>query len=312
MLHFTPEHAWLATIATIPASVHMRTIFSPLVRIFACVVLISTAWTPAAAAAAAAAAPMNVATYNLRYNNPEDGPNAWPARKEMVKALIRYHEFDIFGTQEGLSDQIADLAQMDEFDHVGVGRDDGRDAGEHSAIFFRKSRFALLGKGDFWLSETPDRPSFGWDARCCHRLASWARLRERGSGRVLFVFSVHFDHEGELARRASADLVLRKIAEITRGEPAICVGDFNSTPETAQMQTMAKAMRDASRVSKAPPYGPNGTFNNFHLDAPMTERIDYIFVDRHVDVLKYAVLSDSLDRRYPSDHHPVVARVVLK
>ncbi|WP_332852272.1 endonuclease/exonuclease/phosphatase family protein [Duganella sp. S19_KUP01_CR8] len=266
----------------------------------------------AIACAPAVAAPINVATYNLRYNHAEDGANAWPARKEMVKALIRYHEFDIFGTQEGLADQIADLAQMKEFDHVGVGRDDGKTAGEHSAIYFRKSRFALLGKGDFWLSETPDRPSFGWDATCCHRLASWARLRERASGRSFYVFSVHFDHQGEQARRASADLVLRKIAEIAHGEPAICVGDFNSTPETVQMQTMAKAMRDAFRVSAAPPYGPVGTFNDFHLDAAMTERIDYIFVDRHFDVQKYAVLSDSLDRRYPSDHHPVVARVNLK
>lgn len=294
----------------------MNPIFSPLLspiaRLFAFLVLLGMAWTPAASAASDVHAPINVATYNLRYNNAADGPNAWPARKETVKALIRYHEFDIIGTQEGLADQIADLAQMDEFDHVGVGRDDGQRAGEHSAIFFRKSRFALLGKGDFWLSETPDRPSFGWDARCCKRLASWARLRERSSGRVLFVFSVHFDHEGELARRASADLVLRKIAEITRGEPAICVGDFNSTPETVQMQTMAKAMRDAARVSKAPPYGPSGTFNGFQLDAAMNDRIDYIFVDRHVEVLKYAVLSDSLDRRYPSDHHPVVARIVFK
>ncbi|WP_445232057.1 endonuclease/exonuclease/phosphatase family protein [Duganella rhizosphaerae] len=266
----------------------------------------------AVACAPAVAAPINVATYNLRYNNAEDGANAWPARKEMVKALIRYHEFDIFGTQEGLADQIADLAQMAEFDHVGVGRDDGKSAGEHSAIYFRKSRFALLAKGDFWLSETPDRPSFGWDATCCHRLASWARLRDRASGRSFFVFSVHFDHQGEQARRASADLVLRKIAEIAHGEPAICVGDFNSTPETVQIQTMAKAMRDAFRVSAAPPYGPVGTFNDFHLDAAMTDRIDYIFVDRHFDVQKYAVLSDSLDRRYPSDHHPVVARVNLK
>ncbi|RFP08132.1 MULTISPECIES: endonuclease/exonuclease/phosphatase family protein [unclassified Duganella] len=266
----------------------------------------------AMACAPVVAAPINVATYNLRYNHAEDGANAWPARREMVKALIRYHEFDIFGTQEGLADQIADLAQMAEFDHVGVGRDDGKSAGEHSAIYFRKSRFALLGKGDFWLSETPDRPSFGWDATCCHRLASWARLRDRTSGRSFFVFSVHFDHQGEQARRASADLVLRKIAEIAHGEPAICVGDFNSTPETVQMQTMAKAMRDAFQVSAAPPYGPVGTFNDFHLDAAMTERIDYIFVDRHFDVQKYAVLSDSLDRRYPSDHHPVVARVNLK
>lgn len=279
---------------------------------FALAVLLAAARAQAEPAAPQPTAPINVATYNLRYNNAADGANAWPARKEMVKALIRYHEFDILGTQEGWAGQIADLAEMEEFDHVGVGRDDGKQAGEHSAIFFRKSRFALLRKGDFWLSETPDRPSFGWDATCCHRLVSWARLREQASARTLYVFSVHFDHEGELARRASADLVLRKIAEIAGSEPAICVGDFNSTPETPQMLTMARAMRDAFRVSAAPPYGPVGTFNDFHLDAPMTDRIDYIFVDRNFDVRKYAVLSDSLDRRYPSDHHPVVARIVLK
>ncbi|MFC5547123.1 endonuclease/exonuclease/phosphatase family protein [Massilia aerilata] len=274
--------------------------------------LIGLLCAPAWSATQQAPAPINVATYNLRMNNPGDGPNAWPARKEMVKALIRYHEFDVFGTQEGLPDQIADLAQMAEFAHVGVGRDDGKDAGEHSAIFFRKSRFALLDKGDFWLSETPERPSFGWDAKCCHRLASWARLRDRAGGRTLFVFSVHFDHEGEVARRESAKLMLRKIAEITQGEPVICVGDFNSTPETVQIQTMSAAMRDAFKASKAPPYGPVGTFNDFHLDAPMKDRIDYIFVDRHAEVLNYAVLSDSLDRRYPSDHHPVVARLILE
>jgi endonuclease/exonuclease/phosphatase family metal-dependent hydrolase len=265
-----------------------------------------------ASAAPRSQAPIKVATYNLRNSHADDGPNAWPARKDMVKALIRYHEFDIIGTQEGFDDQIADLAQMDEFDHVGVGRDDGKSAGEHSAIFFRKSRFALLGKGDFWLSETPERPSFGWDARCCRRLVSWARLRDRSSARVLFVFSLHFDHEGELARRASADLVLRKIAEIAGGEPAICVGDFNSTPDTVQIRTMSKAMRDARQASKAPPYGPAGTFNGFRWNEAPAERIDYVFVDRHFDVLKYAVLSDSLGQRYPSDHFPVVARVEFK
>jgi endonuclease/exonuclease/phosphatase family metal-dependent hydrolase len=290
----------------------MKKILSLLTSVLAMAMLLGVGFTPAASAAPHASAPINVATYNLRLNHAGDGPNAWPARKEMVKALIRYHEFDIIGTQEGLPDQIADLAQMAEFDHVGVGRDDGKDAGEHSAIFFRKSRFALLDKGDFWLSETPDRPSFGWDARCCHRLASWARLRDRSNSRVLFVFSVHFDHEGEVARRASADLMLRKIAEIARGEPAICVGDFNSTPDTVQIQTMSKAMRDAYQASKAPPYGPAGTFNGFHFDEVPTQRIDYVFVDRHVDVLKYGALSDSLDRRYPSDHFPVVARVVFR
>jgi len=290
----------------------MKTRFSPVTRLLALGLLLGLVCGSAAAAGARQTAPINVATYNLRYNHVEDGPNAWPARKDMVKSLIRYHEFDIIGTQEGLADQIADLGQMAEFEHVGVGRDDGKDAGEHSAIFYRKSRFALLGKGDFWLSETPDRPSFGWDAKCCHRLVSWARLRDRDSARTFYVFSLHFDHEGEVARRASAELVLRKIAAITRGAPAICVGDFNSTPDTVQIRAMSSVMRDAARVSQTPPYGPSGTFNGFHLDAPMAERIDYIFVDRHLDVLKYAVLSDSLNGRYPSDHHPVVARVVLR
>ena len=290
----------------------MKTMFSPLARVLALAMLLGVAWTTAASAASPAPAPINVATYNLRNSGADDGPNAWPARKDMVKALIRYHEFDILGTQEGLPDQIADLAHMEEFDHVGVGRDDGKSAGEHSAIFFRKSRFSLLGKGDFWLSETPDRPSFGWDARCCHRLVSWARLRDRSSSRVLFVFSLHFDHEGEQARRESADLMLRKIAAITHGEPAICVGDFNSTPDTVQIRTMSTTLRDAAKASRTPPYGPQGTYNGFHLDSPMLDRIDYIFVDGRFDVLKYAVLSDTLDRRYPSDHDPVVARVVLK
>jgi endonuclease/exonuclease/phosphatase family metal-dependent hydrolase len=295
-----------------PASMFiMKTILSFSAKILACALLLGAVAAPALAASAAPA-PINVATYNLRYNNTGDGPNAWPARKDTVKALIRYHEFDILGTQEGLADQIADLAQMEEFDHVGVGRDDGKDAGEHSAIFYRKRRFALLGKGDFWLSETPDRPSFGWDAKCCHRLVSWARLRDRNSARTFYVFSLHFDHEGEQARRNSADLVLRKIAEITRGEPAICVGDFNSTPDTVQIRKMSAALRDAARVSKTPPYGPEGTYNGFHIDQAPAERIDYIFVDPRIDVLKYAVLSDSMEGRYPSDHDPVVARVVLK
>ncbi|WP_229414976.1 endonuclease/exonuclease/phosphatase family protein [Massilia aurea] len=261
---------------------------------------------------AAAAAPMNVASFNLRYNNPQDGPNAWPARKELVKALIRHHAFDIVGTQEGLAGQVADLARMEEFDHVGVGRDDGKQAGEHSAIFYRKSRFALLDKGDFWLSETPERPSLGWDATCCNRIVSWAKLRELGNGRVFYVFSAHFDHEGVVARRASADLLLRKIAEISRGEAAICVGDFNSTPDTPQMQVMAKAMRDAFQVSQTPPYGPVGTYQGFRFDAPMLDRIDYVYVDTHFEVLKYAALSDSLHGRFPSDHHPVVARVEFR
>ena len=118
---------------------------------------------------------LNVATYNLRYDNPDDGKNVWVARRDAMRALVRYHEFDLWGTQEGLSNQLNDLGTLTEYAHVGAGRDDGKDAGEHSAIFYRRERFALEDHGDFWFSTTPDKPSMGWDARCCKRIATWAQ-----------------------------------------------------------------------------------------------------------------------------------------
>lgn len=253
----------------------------------------------------------HIASYNLRLNLASDGHNAWPKRAEAVKALIRYHEFDVFGTQEGLPEQIDELARMDEFAHVGVGRDDGKRAGEHSAIFYRKARFEALSQGDFWFSQTPEVPSKGWDARCCNRLASWVQLRDRESQRRFFVFSVHFDHEGEVARKESAQLLLRKVKEIAGTAPVFCLGDFNSTPETEQIQRMQVALRDAYLVSQSPPYGPVGTFNGFKIDAEMKARIDYVFVSAGISVLKYGVLSDSLSGRFPSDHHPLLLRVRL-
>lgn len=254
----------------------------------------------------------NVATYNLRLNVSEDGANAWPHRRDAVKALIRYHEWDLFGTQEGLPDQIDDLAAMEGFAYVGVGRDDGKRGGEHAAIFYRKARFSVERHGDYWLSETPDKPSKGWDARCCNRLATWAMMRDRQSGKVFYVFSVHFDHEGTVARRESAHLMLRKMRELAGKHPLICLGDFNATPESEPIAIMAGGLIDAYRVSESPPYGPAGTFNDFKLDAELKDRIDYIFINSRVKVLKYGVLTDSAGARFPSDHLPVVARVTLR
>lgn len=264
------------------------------------------------AGAAASGAPLTVATYNLRYNNPNDGADAWPLRRKAVKALIRFHAFDVFGTQEGLHDQIQDLASLDEYGHVGAGRDDGQHAGEHSAVFYRRDRFSLQRNGDFWLSETPDRPSLGWDATCCKRIASWAQFRDAANGKTFYVFSVHFDHQGVVARRESARLVLRRISEIAGSDPVICLGDFNATPDSEPIATMRGALRDARQVSLAPPYGPEATFNDFKWHVAPTARIDYIFVGRQFRVLKYGVLSDSLNQRYPSDHFPVMAQMVLE
>lgn len=255
--------------------------------------------------------PINVASYNLRYDTPNDGPNAWPNRKEMVKRLIRYHGFDLFGTQEALRHQLTDITEMSEFAFVGKGRDDGREAGEHSAIVYRKDRFDLLDSGDFWLSQTPDRPSKGWDATCCNRICSWARFRDRRTRKTFYFFSAHFDHQGVEARRQSGKLMVEKIREIARSEPVIFVGDLNSTPETEQVQAIQTLLQDAYQVTAQPPYGPVGTFNGFKLNAPLADCIDYIFVSKGTKVERYAALSDIQDQRFPSDHLPVVARVAL-
>jgi endonuclease/exonuclease/phosphatase family metal-dependent hydrolase len=249
---------------------------------------------------------LKLATWNLRLDLAQDGVNAWPHRKDLVKQLVRYHDFDVFATQEGLPAQIDDLAEMQEFGHVGAGRDDGKHAGEHSAIFYKRSRIALLRAGDFWLSQTPDRPSLGWDATCCNRIVSWAEMRDKNTGRRFFFFSVHFDHQGEQARRESATLVLRKIAEIAGTAPVICAGDFNSAPDTVQIRTMQGALADAYRATATPPYGPAATFSGFRVGGEAGDRIDYLFVNRQVAVRSYAALTDSRDGRYFSDHLPVV------
>lgn len=145
-----------------------------------------------------------------------------------------------------------------------------------------------------------------------NRIASWARFRDRATAKTFYFFSVHFDHEGVEARRESGNLMARKIREIAGDEPVVCVGDFNSAPDTEQIRTMQTLLRDAYHASATPPYGPVGTFNDFQLDAPPGARIDYIFVSEQVRVLKYAVLTDSMDRRYPSDHYPVVVRVQIQ
>lgn len=255
--------------------------------------------------------PLTIATYNLRFNNPNDGINAWPNRKEDVKALIRFHDFDIFGTEEGLIDQIRDLAEMTEYAYTGKGRDDGKEAGEHSAIFYKKDRFKLLASGDFWLSETPEVPGKGWDAKCCNRICSWAKFKDLRTKKQFYFFCAHFDHQGVVAREESGKLMVKKIREIAGNSPVISVGDFNSTPETVQIKEMQTILRDSYQVTETPPYGPVGTFNAFKFNAPLKHRIDYIFVSPGIRVLKYGVLTDSKEQRYPSDHQPVMIQAIL-
>lgn len=287
----------------------MRTLFAPLRM------LLLAALALAAAQPGTAAEPLRVASFNLRLNIASDGPNAWPQRKEQVLALIRYHDWDLFGTQEGLPEQIADLEQLAGFARIGVGRDDGAGRGEHAAIFVRKARFEILRSGTFWLSETPERPSKGWDARCCNRIVTWAELRDRQSASPgsFFLFNTHFDHEGQVARRESARLLLARWKALAGDAPTLVIGDFNSAPDSEPVRLLRAALQDARATSQAPPYGPAGTFQGFRIDAALGEqdRIDHIFHTAGIQVLKWAALTDSYQGRFPSDHLPIEALVRL-
>ena len=170
-------------------------------------------------------------------DTPKDGDNAWPNRKEMVKGLIRFHDFDIFGTQEGFKHQLDNILELGNYAYIGAGRDDGKEAGEHSAIFYKKDRFEVLDKGNFWFSETPDVPGKGWDAVCCNRICSWGKFKDKISGQVFFFFNSHYDHQGKVARRESSHLLLKKIREIA-GEKAIvfATGDFNAVPTNRSLR----------------------------------------------------------------------------
>ncbi len=251
------------------------------------------------------------ASFNIRYENVQDGINAWSNRKEQVKSLIRFHDFDIFGIQEGMINQVKGIAELDQYAWIGKGRDDGKEAGEHCAVFYKKERFKLLESGNFWLSETPDIPSLGWDAPNCKRICSWGKFKDLDSKKTFFFFCVHFDHQGKEARRQSGILMVEKIRKIAGDSPVICVGDFNSIPDTEQIGTIKTLLNDAYEVTIQPPYGPVGTTNGFKFDAPMKHRIDYIFVSKQIKVQKYGVLTDAYEQRYPSDHQPIVALVKM-
>jgi endonuclease/exonuclease/phosphatase family metal-dependent hydrolase len=255
---------------------------------------------------------LQVATYNLRMDTKDDSLNAWSYRKDKVKALIRYHDWDIFGTQEGFLHQLQGICELPEYTYFGAGRDDGINAGEHSAIFYKKDCFEILESGNFWLSETPDMPGKGWDATCCNRICSWVKFKEIKTGKTFYFFNVHFDHEGKIARIESGKLMVKKIREIAKDNPVISTGDFNSTSETEQIQLLSTYLNDSKQVTQLPPYGPDGTFTTRFVNPIHAGRIDYIFVSNGIQVLKYATLTDNDGQYYPSDHIPVAAEVEIK
>lgn len=252
-------------------------------------------------------------TYNIKLDYPKEGENSWNNRKDWMLGQLQFYAPDVFGVQEAMPNQMIYMdSTLTNYSFVGVGRDDGKNEGEFSAIFYDKNRLKILESATFWLSETPDKVSMGWDA-VCNRVCTYALFEDLKTKQPFWVFNTHFDHVGKEARKHSVTLILEKIKQLnSKNLPLVLMGDFNLEPETEPIQTIKTLLDDALDVSIKNPFGPYGTFNNFEFDKPVTRRIDYMFVSKNdIKVNKYAVLSDSKDLKYPSDHLPVYIEVKL-
>lgn len=275
---------------------------------------------------------LRVASYNLRYDNPGDSLNNWKYRKEVVGGLIKFHDFDIFGSQEGLHHQLEELLkELPSYSYIGVGRDDGKKEGEYAAIFYKTDMFELIEKGDFWLSQDSTYPNKGWDA-VLPRICSWGKFKEKSSGFIFYFFNVHFDHVGTLARNESAKLILQKIDLLAGNLPTLLTGDFNVDQHSDSYKLLKASQKLKDAFDEALfKYGAEGTFNRFEVNTRSQSRIDHVFVSDDFQVLVHGILTDTYQTsesdllelansgtypkeiilyrttaRLPSDHYPVL------
>lgn len=254
---------------------------------------------------------LTIGSYNIRYDNPDDTGNLWADRAPVVANLLRFHDFDVFGTQEAFKNQLDDIQKaLPEYERYGKGRDDGKEKGEHSAIFYKKAKFKLLNQGDFWLSESPDKPSLGWDATCCNRICSWVYLQDVNTKKKFYVFNAHFDHQGVKARKESSKLILSKIKQLAGTQPVILTGDFNGDHASEWYQTVANSglVKDTYKQVDHP-YQNNASFNAFGKQLEGKNIIDHVFVTNHFKVNKWGVLTDTYHGKFPSDHFPILVKL---
>lgn len=282
-------------------------------RTFGLAVMIFSALAPLAAADA-----LEVMTWNIRYDNPKDGVNAWPNRKDWVAEIITGRKPDIAGFQEVLVGQFEDLkTRLPEMAAYGIGRNDGKSAGEFAPIFYRKDRFRIIDQSTIWLSPTPDRAgSKGWDA-ALPRIASWVKLEDRTSRGTFVVINTHFDHRGDHAQIESARMLVALVRDRFSDCAVILTGDFNSRPLSQPYQVLTgadgqtpPAFLDSYEHSLQKPEGPNSTMNGFRAIAA-NRRIDFIFTTKAVKTRAVRILDDQREGRFPSDHLPVVATLEL-
>lgn len=278
------------------------------------------------APAGASGLEVRIMTFNIRYGSANDGENNWKNRRDMVFDVIRKQKSDVIGLQEALRFQIDEIRQaLPMYAEIGVAREDGKINGEYSAILYRADRFGVGEAGTFWFSDTPEVPGSNTWGNACVRICSWARLIENSSGKVFYAFNLHLDHVSQPSREKSAVLLTQRIEGRKLAEPFVLTGDFN-TGETNPVITYLKgqtALSGADGVSAKNPVPLVDTFRVLHPDAKdvrsahdfkgtrQGNKIDYVFVQPGVKVLEAEILYDNVDGRYPSDHFPVMARLIL-
>jgi endonuclease/exonuclease/phosphatase family metal-dependent hydrolase len=260
-------------------------------------------------------APVRLMSFNIRYDNPNDGENRWEKRREMVCQLIRDEKPDVLGVQEALRMQLDQIERvLTEYASVGVGRDDGKSAGEHSQILYRADRFRLEEKGTFWFSDTPDVPGSKHWGNTVIRICTWARLKDKTTGRAFYVYNLHLDHQSQPSRVKSVELLLKRIQSREHKDPVVVMGDFNAGEDNAAVTAIKEAkepkLQDSFRTIQ-PQATEVGTFHGFRGKAD-PEKIDYIFVTEEFAVETAGILLNNDKGRYPSDHFPVTACCRLK
>jgi len=262
-----------------------------------------------------------VMTFNIRYDNPGDGINAWPNRAPLIDSLLILKKPDILGTQEVLKHQFDAIANMlPNYTAIGVGRDDGKEAGEYNALFINNERFIVLQSNTFSLSETPDVIGVkGWDAVCC-RIMTWALLKDKKTNKTLLACNTHLDHRGIFARRNSIKLIKNKIKLILQDNdmediPVEITGDFNCTEsdEPYLLLTADNYYQSSYKLTKEHK-GTQWTFHGFG-SVPLDERkkIDYVFVNNNIKIESYESIKGGPNERgiYLSDHNPVLVNIKL-
>lgn len=267
---------------------------------------------PAETAQPASSLQIEWATFNMRYDNPGDSLNNWQYRKDTVCQYILDKKMDIIGMQEVLHNQLEDLkAGLPNYAAIGVGRDDGKEKGEYSPLFYRADKYEVLESNTFWLSQYPDSVGFiGWDGACT-RIATWAKFKDKATGKIFMGVNTHFDHVGTEARRESALLIIKKIKEIVGDQPAVVTGDFNVNDQSEAYKTITTnefVLKDAYKMTNQNT-GPNYTFHDFGRYAmDKREKIDFIFVTPQIKVLNTEIAQNPETKTgYLSDHNPHMA-----